>query len=621
MSSNRLQRIVRTRWWVLVLIAIVSVFVASSLVTARNANIPARRATAPITYHRLLGELDDQNLTARLREAEVAARDLNAAELSGGGGPLAPWSEGEIVLDERDKQLVFIGRGDTDAAAIGVATSMRDRFLADRPLDQTSELETRITAAARQLADVDARLSAATTTLPPTDADVAAQARIAELRAAIAALGSRYGTLTVEAIAPVTRTRDEVLAERDTVHDQLLADQIELTTLLETADTAPEPSLDPTQLAVLQAQRDQLQLALNDLILQRIQQEPIGEVDAVETGPSGIAPIPALPTRIVAVLAGILVGLVGLVLVDRARRPLWSLVDVPEPFRLAEVPARRTSSSRDARPWYLATSVGRRKGAVQELRSSIEGLPGFGERLSVGLAALGTGSREVHELAADLAYATAGSGARVLLLDADLDHPTDLVEYRGPRVPLSDALEHPERILAPAVTRAERGSGVASLRFVTDPGRGPDLLSQPGFLVFLDQAREAFDVVIVASPPVGSAAYHVLSQRLDTMVLVAAGGTTSRDEALGALRSLQSRRAEPLGIALLTPRAVPTIHVPGATRPLLDAARPAPRESSFAERLRKVGVVGPDEQDDPGPAGGSTPPQQGKPVVADRELD
>ena len=96
MSFGRLQRILRARWWALVLIAMVSIFIANELTDFRNEQLPSREALATVTFQRLLGELSDEGRLTRLANAESVAVDVNSIKLAERLHPLAPWELASI---------------------------------------------------------------------------------------------------------------------------------------------------------------------------------------------------------------------------------------------------------------------------------------------------------------------------------------------------------------------------------------------------------------------------------------------------------------------------------------------------------------------------------------------
>jgi Mrp family chromosome partitioning ATPase len=532
---------------------------ATSLVNGMRDNTRLdRKAVTGVTFNRLLGELDNVGVQERMAAAESAAEEANAALLAGGAGPLATGPTHQISLDARDRRLAFIGFGTSDEQAAARALEMRERYLDEQALDGTAEIDRRISVIAAQLDDVFQSIEEVTAEAAPTAAEFARDSRIAELQAEVGALAGRYGALTVEMITPAgapnapdpPRTTTAILSERGDVREAMLEAQTELTGLeLERDSVEPENAA----LALLRTRESQLRLALDTLVASRITEEPIGSLDPVETSAARTTTTPTSVTLVVGLLAGLIVGLVGLMLVDRLRRPLWTALDVEPQYRLPQVPRRSPAGHRQTETvWYTTAPPGGRKTGIQQLRSNVEGLAGFGSNLAIGLAAVHGHSRDVHELAADLASSLAGPGSRALLIDVDFEHPSGLIEFEASGLDVDDLLHSPEKValLSPSASDTQaRCVGISAGDHTDD---SPDLLAQHAFAHSLDAAREAFDVVIVVSPPSDSATYHVLTQRLDGMILVAAAGETLSTQVDAALHTLDDGKARPIGVVLLT---------------------------------------------------------------------
>jgi Mrp family chromosome partitioning ATPase len=517
-----------------------------------------RKAITGVTFNRLLGELDNVGVQERMAAASSAAEDANAALLAGGAGPLATGPTHQISLNPRDRRLAFIGFGNSDEQAAARALELRERYLDEQALDGTAEIDRRINVIAAQLDDVFDSIEEETASTPPTDTEIARDSRIAELQAEVGALAGRYGALTVELITPAgapnapdpPRTTTAILSERGDVRDAMLDAQTELTGLEIDRDSV-EP--ENAALALLRTRESQLRLALDTLVASRITEEPIGSLDPVEISATRTTTTPTSVTLVVGLLAGLIVGLVGLMLVDRLRRPLWTALDVEPQYRLPQVSRRSPAGHRQTETvWYATAPARGRKTGIQQLRSNVEGLAGFGSNLAIGIAAVHGHSRDVHELAADLASSLAGSGSRALLIDVDFEHPSGLIEFEASGLDVDDLLHNPDKValLSPQVSENQaRCVGIAAGDQTDD---SPDLLAQHAFAHSLDAARAAFDVVIVVSPPSDSATYHVLTQRLDAMILVAAAGETLSSQVDAAVHTLDDRKARPIGVVLLT---------------------------------------------------------------------
>lgn len=554
MTSERLRRILRSRWWVLALAGVLSAFAALLITQARNDAIPEYEAVAAVTFNRLLGEVDDTLAQERLVAAEIVALDVNASELITAIDPLSPGVRAEVVFEESVLRLHFIGRAGTPEEAAWVATTMRDRYLVVQQLDISQEFAQRIADTAARLDEVVAVIAA--TTPPPDVEDVDTLSRILELEAEVVQLASLYGQYTAELIAPNAPPRAEgtILADRDAASEALRAAQSELSNLEFAAGSIGGLDIG---LALRLAEEAQLRAALDTYMAQSIIDDPIAVVDPLEVGESGIPPTPFPVAFVVGLLVGLLVAVAGLVVVDRIRRPLWESTEIEQRYRLPEVSARPRSLGDSGEPWYETAPHGRRKAGIQQLRSAVEGLPGFGDGVVVGVASLIGPSSHVHELAADLAAALKSSGSWALLIDADHGQPSDLPEYRRFNFVLEDVVADPRGTLGEVTQVSDRDRDFVGVGIDKRSADAADLLAQPAFAHMLDTAQQTHDTVIVACPPTESAGYHVLSQRLDAMILVATAGDSGPADVVNVLRTLEERRSLPAGVVVVRPSLNP----------------------------------------------------------------
>jgi Mrp family chromosome partitioning ATPase len=316
-------------------------------------------------------------------------------------------------------------------------------------------------------------------------------------------------------------------------------------------------TVEDVDLALRRAEEAQLQTALDVYIAQSILEEPIGVVSLVDVHLAGISPTPLPVAVVVGLFVGLLIGVAGLIIVDRVRQPLWETKELEPRYRLPEVAARPRKLGDSAKPWYSTAPQGRRKADVQQLRSAVEGLPGFGDGVVVGVASVTGSSPHAHELAADLAAGLTFSGSWALLIDTDYGQPSDLAEYRNHNFELEDVVADPQGTLGEAVRRADRDRDFIGVSIRKSSADAADLLAQPAFARMLDTAQAMHDAVIVASPPTDSASYHVLSQRLDAMILVAIAGDPVPADVVNALHTLEERRSVPAGVVLIRPRIGP----------------------------------------------------------------
>ncbi len=177
-------------------------------------------------------------------------------------------------------------------------------------------------------------------------------------------------------------------------------------------------------------------------------------------------------------------------------------------------------------------------------------------------------------IAANLACAMAQAGARVLLVDADLRHPSVHKLFGLPAEPgLVDAVaQHAQaRVQATASTAegqttghpgAAGGPAIPAVQpldvqglWVLPAGHTPpdpgEVLASSAAGQVLDALRGQWDVVVVDTAPVGPVADTLpLAARADAVVVVARAGQTRRSGLQRALESLQPTGGPVVGVVL-----------------------------------------------------------------------
>jgi capsular exopolysaccharide synthesis family protein len=149
-----------------------------------------------------------------------------------------------------------------------------------------------------------------------------------------------------------------------------------------------------------------------------------------------------------------------------------------------------------------------------------------------------------------LARSTAQSGSRVLLIDADLRRrmltaslglpvPKGLVEHLNGEVSLKDAV----------ITDEVSGAHLLLLSDADHPSS--DILSGPAFVRLLDEAREAYDLVLIDTAPVLAVAEsRVVAALSDTTIFLLRWARTPRQAAAAAIDLLVDAGAHIAGACL-----------------------------------------------------------------------
>jgi hypothetical protein len=404
-------------------------------------------------------------------------------------------------------------------------------------------------------------INEATKALPLTEDQLGLTAQRAAAETRIAALQAQYGALGVELMNPVLRSGAEIQAEMDRVYAEFLRLQIELAaippppTQEELAAGDEELLLDQLRLEQLQARWTQLYSGQRDLEAKASESPAVAQ-------PVTLDAASPLNNQALALFGAIAAALIGLIAIERGRGIMWAESDLEEgPPVLVELPSRPLAVFRHptSDPWYLATPGGRRKAAVQMLRSQLDDH----DNAVVAFQGSGVFREDIRELTGDVAVAIAVSGRSVLLIDASFQEDNNLVEFgsdHGATLSslLTDASGDRESAIIDFKTALlaspELVAGLRTLRAGVGEWDAADALSGYGFEILMDVARELFDLVLIAGSNVGEAASHVLAQRVDSVILVTSAGHTVSRSVEATDREFSIRRATLLGVVLLRRR-------------------------------------------------------------------
>jgi non-specific protein-tyrosine kinase len=150
---------------------------------------------------------------------------------------------------------------------------------------------------------------------------------------------------------------------------------------------------------------------------------------------------------------------------------------------------------------------------------------------------------------ANVAVALAQGNAQVVLVDADLRHPS-LHDVFG----LSNATGLTTLASSGSPELQPRETDVPGLKLVAGgpPAANPtEVLSTPGVVQLIERLRSDADLVLVDAPPVTAAAdASLLAARLDGVILVVDGRRTRRQDARRAKKQLERVNARILGVLL-----------------------------------------------------------------------
>lgn len=422
---------------------------------------------------------------------------------------------------------------------------------------------------------------------------VANSAAIAELRSRLVDAASEYARLSerfqdsyptvAEVLRRMELLRQEIAAERRTIANGILGRHEVLSAQVAALDQAIADR--ETRLMTLNESGVQYNILRRDFeanqelydgLLQRlkevgvvagVQENNISVVDGARA-PDGAFRPDLRKNLAIASMLGLMVG-IGLALLlefldNTVRRveDVERLVDRPV---LGVVPLVRIrdrnqqardaySEGRDLSHICLTHPKSSMSEAYRSLRTSLmfstaEGLP---HMLLVTSAAQGEGKSTTG---ANLATVLAQNGSRVLLVDADLRRPTLHKDFAQPRSPgLTNCIAQAEESGLPMDGPTIRPTEVPGLSIMPAGHSTPspaELLSSSRLVKVLKDCRRLFDHVIVDAPPIlGLADAVILSRIVDGVVLVAASGSTGKENFRMSVRRLRQVQAPLLGVVL-----------------------------------------------------------------------
>ncbi|MGQ9778251.1 MAG: CpsD/CapB family tyrosine-protein kinase [Bacillota bacterium] len=151
---------------------------------------------------------------------------------------------------------------------------------------------------------------------------------------------------------------------------------------------------------------------------------------------------------------------------------------------------------------------------------------------------------------ANLGVALAQSGARVIILDADLRRPTQHKIFN-----LSRGAGVSSVVLGRAsLEEALQETGISGLRLLSSgpiPPNPSELLASQAFSSLLKEAEKEADYVLVDAPPVMAVAdASIIAAQVDGVLLIVQLGVVARPMAVRAKEQLLAAKANLLGMVL-----------------------------------------------------------------------
>ncbi|MFO7586777.1 MAG: polysaccharide biosynthesis tyrosine autokinase, partial [Gemmatimonadota bacterium] len=282
----------------------------------------------------------------------------------------------------------------------------------------------------------------------------------------------------------------------------------------------------------------------------------VGDIDIVAAAATPVWPDPSYRTLnlTIGLIAGMLVGIVGALLTDQVDSRVRRKLDAERATSLeviGTIPEIRSLEGRSA-----TALIG--KDAFRTLRTHLRfaraGRPP--QLIAVTSATPRDGKSTV---AANLALTLADQGARTLLVDADLRRPQIHTTFSLEQAPgLSDVLRGSVPLEAAAVPSAE-GSTLRVLPCGSGVDNPTEFIGDPGFEALLVALRDAYDYVVIDTPPLLAVTDAALVGAVaDGTLVVVRANRTDLNALRTAVQQLRRLRVPLLGMVL---NAVPKGHM------------------------------------------------------------
>ncbi|HDH03534.1 MAG TPA: hypothetical protein ENH15_04740, partial [Actinobacteria bacterium] len=438
MELNRLVRLIRARWWWFAIVAGAGLVSGFAFTSVRNDQIrPEFSATASAIVDRDEGSTD-RDFEAKVIGALDLAIEVNEADLNP--------TRDKIQVDTEDQEAInFTAVRRTEEEASTRATEMRRLFL-DQAVSvfnaESGQVDVRVAEIDFRLGEIETELRDLQESMrirPPRGSEATVALLQNQLAAVEGNLSSRYSErlLGPDTTVDLTRTAEDVEEEIAVLEEAARALRLEIDGLQPEVQPTPNPLT--RQVAQLEAEYASLLDESNILKLTEaaVGVRAFGTLESEDQTSSTSSPV---LNAVLGLFAGALVAFGLVVTEDRYRQIVWVGSDLRSMPLLGEVAARRTAVV-PGQPWYELGGPPARKRAVQAIRVTVEGAVS-GASSTLAFIGMSTPSSDVHELAADFAMSMVTSGGRVLLVDADFDKPSDLVEFSGEGSTLSDMLSY-----------------------------------------------------------------------------------------------------------------------------------------------------------------------------------
>jgi capsular exopolysaccharide synthesis family protein len=311
-------------------------------------------------------------------------------------------------------------------------------------------------------------------------------------------------------------------------------------------------------------QRLQRDVSSTEATLARLQQgtRDLGPVKTVTPDPFVVtqkatapSPVPAGAVKhlLIGLIGGFIVGMIILVVLDRADDRLASSTEMLDHFSepiLGQIPNVAESRKESGLPLLqLEDERYTYAEAFRSLRSSLIFMPNQAEMKTI-LITSAIPNEGKSTIASNLALTMAASGARVLLVDADLRRGdiAQLFDIDG-RIGLSDILRG--KVHWKETVQRSRPATLSIIPCGPATNQSGELLLKPELMNLLDEFKEVYDLIIFNTAPILAADdTPTLAPNFDGVLMVVRAQFTSARLSKNALNTLYQRQVNVLGLIL-----------------------------------------------------------------------
>ena len=544
MSALRLLRVLRTRWWLVVLIALLGAGVALGAAEYRNRGlVPIYEAKAPISVIRLANE-NDEAFSRRLNTVAAQARSALTNELPDGAG---------VEADAGTGRVLFVAMASDAIEAEEAAEALRAEYLAFRPADTP---EDQLAPVLEALAEDITLLAEQLAGLQGSNVDPIVEAERTAIRAQIDAAAVELVSINVQLLDPNLPE-----AERIDLETQLVDTEAVIASLGARLEQLPSVSgsISETQrrldASVVEQQLRTLESQYIATALRRSDDTNEGLVGDTNTTDESEERTSITMAALVGLIAGGLIGTLGILATEKLRQPVRAPDDVPglTMIKVSHRPRRQAGT-----PLWYQSAVGEgRRTEIQALRARLEQSTERGSVVLVG--AVSDSQVEAQDLAIDLASAIAVTGRAVLFVE--------ILTGDGPRRPLwpqagptlGEMLQArhghlPDRAAIKRLMwdRSEVAPNLIVVPAGTIDQDPVDALAGTAFAIVIEEAQELVDVVILSTGRISNPDSEAVLGRANVAVLVAHRERTRVNELVAAMKSVE-RTGTRLGPVALLP--------------------------------------------------------------------